>query len=182
MSVLHKNLTGADLHEPKGVAGATAGQAYVANGSGSGVWQAASTTLKGPVELATNAETTAGTDTIRVVTPSSLKAMLAESPEYTITSAATGLWTHGLGAPALQMQAWLRCTTAIGGWAVGEEIIVGPCDHTGSGALGVQLSKANATQIRYAIGAGIYIINATNGALLAATSANFKLFIRAKPY
>lgn len=35
---LHKNLTGADLHEPKGVASATSGQVYIANGSGSGVW------------------------------------------------------------------------------------------------------------------------------------------------
>jgi hypothetical protein len=40
--VAHASLTGADLHEPKGVASATSGQVYVANGSGSGVW----TTLK----------------------------------------------------------------------------------------------------------------------------------------
>lgn len=35
----HSALTGADLHEPKGVASATRGQAYIANGSGSGVWR-----------------------------------------------------------------------------------------------------------------------------------------------
>lgn len=35
----HRNLTGADLHEPKGVATASAGTVYVANGSGSGSWQ-----------------------------------------------------------------------------------------------------------------------------------------------
>lgn len=35
---LHKDLTGSDLHEPKGVTGASAGQVYVANGSGSGAW------------------------------------------------------------------------------------------------------------------------------------------------
>lgn len=34
----HNTLTGADLHEPKGVAAATSGQIYVANGSGSGTW------------------------------------------------------------------------------------------------------------------------------------------------
>lgn len=39
----HKDLTGTDLHEPKGVASATSGQAYLADGSGSGAW----TTLKG---------------------------------------------------------------------------------------------------------------------------------------
>lgn len=34
----HRLLTGASLHEPKGVESATAGQVYVADGSGSGVW------------------------------------------------------------------------------------------------------------------------------------------------
>lgn len=35
----HKNLTGVDLHEPKGVAAATSGQVYRADGAGSGSWQ-----------------------------------------------------------------------------------------------------------------------------------------------
>lgn len=35
---LHATLTGADLHEPKGVAAASANTVYVANGSGSGTW------------------------------------------------------------------------------------------------------------------------------------------------
>lgn len=35
----HKNLTGSDLHEPKGAATAAAGTVYMANGSGSGSWQ-----------------------------------------------------------------------------------------------------------------------------------------------
>jgi hypothetical protein len=37
-NVAHSSLTGASLHEPKGAAAATAGQIYVANGSGSGSW------------------------------------------------------------------------------------------------------------------------------------------------
>ena len=35
---LHKNLTGTDLHEPKGAAAASVGQVYVADGAGSGAW------------------------------------------------------------------------------------------------------------------------------------------------
>ena len=35
---LHKDLTGAELHEPKGVESALSGTVYVANGSGSGSW------------------------------------------------------------------------------------------------------------------------------------------------
>jgi hypothetical protein len=36
--VAHADLTGANLHEPKGVASASADTVYVANGSGSGAW------------------------------------------------------------------------------------------------------------------------------------------------
>lgn len=39
MTIAHKNLTGTDLHEPKGADTATADKVYVSNGSGSGTWQ-----------------------------------------------------------------------------------------------------------------------------------------------
>lgn len=35
----HRDLTGAALHEPKGIELATANTVYIANGSGSGAWQ-----------------------------------------------------------------------------------------------------------------------------------------------
>lgn len=38
-NVQHKDLPDSDLHEPKGVASATIGEVYVADGSGSGDWQ-----------------------------------------------------------------------------------------------------------------------------------------------
>lgn len=34
----HKDLTGVDVHEPKGIASADSGQVYAADGAGSGVW------------------------------------------------------------------------------------------------------------------------------------------------
>lgn len=37
-TVAHSTLSGSDLHDAKGVATATSGQVYVANGSGTGVW------------------------------------------------------------------------------------------------------------------------------------------------
>lgn len=43
-TVIHANLTGSELHEPKGVAAASSGQVYVANGSGSGSWMDQTTT------------------------------------------------------------------------------------------------------------------------------------------
>ena len=39
MTIQHKSIPDADLHEPKGVAGATSGTVYKANGSGSGTWE-----------------------------------------------------------------------------------------------------------------------------------------------
>lgn len=36
----HASLTGADLHEPKGVAAASSGEVYIADGAGSGAWTA----------------------------------------------------------------------------------------------------------------------------------------------
>lgn len=42
-NVAHSSLTGSDLHEPKGVAAATANKVYVTNGSGSGAFTAIST-------------------------------------------------------------------------------------------------------------------------------------------
>lgn len=38
MTIQHKDLSGLDLHEPKGIETATSGEVYVANGSGSGSW------------------------------------------------------------------------------------------------------------------------------------------------
>lgn len=38
--IAHKNLTDPQLHEPKGISAANEGTVYVANGTGSGVWQA----------------------------------------------------------------------------------------------------------------------------------------------
>lgn len=39
MSIEHKNIPDAQLHEPKGAASATNGEVYVADGAGSGVWK-----------------------------------------------------------------------------------------------------------------------------------------------
>lgn len=44
-TVTHASLTGADLHEPKGVAAAASGSVYVANGTGSGTWTDASSVI-----------------------------------------------------------------------------------------------------------------------------------------
>ena len=44
-NVAHSTLSGADLHEPKGVSSAAAGSVYIANGGGSGTWGSIATSL-----------------------------------------------------------------------------------------------------------------------------------------
>ena len=39
MTIEHKNITEANLHEPKGVSAATVNKVYVSDGAGSGTWQ-----------------------------------------------------------------------------------------------------------------------------------------------
>jgi len=60
-NVNHSTLTDPFLHEPKGVAAASSGDVYVANGSGSGAWTAKQTlvgeTLTGYLEDVSSVET-----------------------------------------------------------------------------------------------------------------------------
>lgn len=51
-NVSHASLSGSNVHEPKGIAGASANQVYVSNGAGSGVWQQAPAAAISPSAIA----------------------------------------------------------------------------------------------------------------------------------
>ena len=55
-NVQHSALTGSDLHEPKGIASATAGKVYISNGSGSGAWTSAGEIITGYIDDVSTAE------------------------------------------------------------------------------------------------------------------------------
>lgn len=57
--VAHNTLTGAELHEPKGVSGATAGTVYIADGAGSGSWLSPGGGVYGEMKVTNNATTVA---------------------------------------------------------------------------------------------------------------------------
>lgn len=57
--VAHSTLTGAEVHEPKGVASASAGTVYIANGSGSGSWLSPGGGAYGEMKVTNNATTVA---------------------------------------------------------------------------------------------------------------------------
>lgn len=54
---LHSALTGAELHEPKGVAAAQAGEVYLSDGLGSGSWVVPPYTLTGVIDDVSTAAT-----------------------------------------------------------------------------------------------------------------------------
>lgn len=58
-TVQHSDLTGANLHEPKGIEGASSGQVYIADGAGSGAWD----TVSGGSGFALDFIITDGSDT-----------------------------------------------------------------------------------------------------------------------
>lgn len=86
--VQHKDLPNAQLHEPKGVSAASVDTAYVANGAGSGTWQAA------PYQYALNVRLTdlsTASDTYVVVPVGGKVAKIYTVIENAITTADANL-------------------------------------------------------------------------------------------
>lgn len=57
MTIQHKLIADADLHEPKGIASAVSGKVYVANGTGSGSWLYPSGKVHGEIYIDAGATT-----------------------------------------------------------------------------------------------------------------------------
>jgi len=102
MTIQHKLIADADLHEPKGVASASSGKVYVADGTGSGSWQypsgkvhgeiyidagATSQTLSGSSaysKLNPGTEWTAGVSSVLTLSPSTGIITLSEAGNYMV--------------------------------------------------------------------------------------------------
>ena len=67
-------------------------------------WLAATTTKKGPIELATQAEVDAGTDTSRAITPDTLKNTTVPGGLIDVqVFSANGTWTKPAGAKVIEV-------------------------------------------------------------------------------
>jgi len=64
LTIEHKDITGADLHEPKGVASANAGEIFIADGAGSGSWQHNIIANHGQMTVTNNATATSVTGAV----------------------------------------------------------------------------------------------------------------------
>lgn len=100
-----------------------------------------------------------------------------ESAELTITAATSNSVAHGLAATPKNFKAIIRCKTAEGGYAVGDELFPTPEDFDTINTYGVQC-WANATTIGFNCSAGVRVIHKTTGAIVTLTLANWKAVLR----
>lgn len=102
-----------------------------------------------------------------------------ESNSITITIAASGSVSHGLGANPTRVQAFVKCTSSINNYATGDVIPVNYI-HDQAGDHGPQVWVVNdSTTLKYQFPSSTILIPNGSGVGFNATSANFVLIIRA---
>lgn len=144
---------------------------------------AASDSVQGIVELATTAETQAGSSTALAVTPAGMAAALGfktyyQSAEQTITPGTQTTLTHSLGAIPKHMTVELVCKTANLGYSVDDRVVIAS-KNGNSGNVGVS-SIYNSTQLKFTVGSvGISLLNATTGTIGSITEASWRIVLRA---
>jgi hypothetical protein len=145
-----------------------------------GIAPAASATVAGVIELATDAEFQTGTATDRGVTPANAKNSLGFSKSFTGTAAAIAasvVQAHGLGAVPKLFQGYLVCTSAEKGYAVGDIVNI-PSQATGTGNM--QFS-ANATNVYFSwqSGTAIQITNRDGSTISNIDTSKWNVLMRA---
>lgn len=162
MTSLHSALTGSDLHEPKGVAAALSGEAYIADGAGSGSWTT-------PYVSATDTEARAKTLTTVGVSPGNLGALEYTSSNIALSTAPVyGTLSHGFSVKPSLVEAYLVCLISEHSYAVGEYINV---------SSQVQVSSVSSTLLRYICPARTKItLYPTNGATDVYTTSGLATF------
>lgn len=105
-----------------------------------------------------------------------------ESGQQTITAGGALTLAHGLGVQPKLYLPYIKCLTAESGYSIGDEVIINPAT-SGEGSLNRGISIVpDATNINIRFGSDnppILMMNKSTGAFTGATSANWKLIIRA---
>ena len=153
MPIKHKDLTGNELHEPKGAENASANTVYIADGSGSGSWSFitrvsfssgfSSTTKSSVVLSSTSDEFTLrndeenpgpnkvyGTDSLgtkRWIDNSGVARY--ESPEFTGVQYTVQTFAHGLGTTPKRCGVEIRCISPDLNYSVGDVVELGTFDY-----------------------------------------------------
>jgi|GEM_PF-2929268 len=142
---------------------------------------AASTTTAGHVELATTAETQAGSDATRSVTPAGLLGALGlskyfQSADQTVTPNSTLNVAHGLGARPKLFFFVLKCVIAEANYAVDDETT--PLDLIAGVSILNLAADATNVIINYT-GGSTQVLNKTTQVATTITSANWRFVVRA---
>lgn len=159
---------------------------------GTGAWRVWSTitpaqatvSAQGIVELATAAETTAGTDTSRAVVPSGLQAKMSGviSGQYPITPGAQAVFNHNLGVVPFMVEFTFVCQTAEGGWSAGDVVHRGNWYQNSSGtdiSVGIFWYGESSTQVTFGVGSVAMLLpSKTTGLRFSATAANWRFTAR----
>jgi hypothetical protein len=147
----------------------------------------ASTTVKGIVELATDAELQTGTDATRAITPSNVLNSLGFadyfiSADQTITSGGLLTIAHGLGRTPALVQVRLKCVSALLGWSNGDVFIFNnhlSSSDANSRGHAVYFDATN-VYLRFGSATAAYVVlNKGTGAQSSATNTNFNAIIQA---
>lgn len=142
--------------------------------------------LAGLIELATNAEVSAGTDAVRAITPANLLASLGftkyfQSAQQTITAGGALTIAHGLGRSPILILPLLICVTAQGGYSVGDIVYINNALNGLITTRGISI-VTDATNVTTRMGGdalSLAIHDKSTGTLFAITNANWSLIIRA---
>ena len=141
-----------------------------------------SATVSGLVELATDAEFVAGTDTARAITAANVRNGIGFSETYdsgnqAITLGGALTLPHGLAAAPKFIQYNLRCATTQHNYSVGDIIQCHNNDAVNSRGFN---SAPDATNINVRIGTNApYILDKTTGVGAAITAGSWNLIVRA---
>lgn len=101
----------------------------------------------------------------------------AQSAQLSLTLGATLSFTHGMGLTAKLLQVWLECTTADGGYSVGDYVLNNGGQY--SGIYGIDAVIDSATVVKAVIGAtGITVPNKGTGANVNITLASWRARLR----
>ena len=143
----------------------------------------ASTTVQGVVELATDAEFNAGSDTTRAVTPSNIANLpfrkAFESAEQAVTQGAYINIAHGLGAIPKLWTCSLRCKTGDLGYSAGDEIMITIPDYQNGNRHGIFVDATNIGLTLQNQGTISVVTKVTGDTTGTITAASWKFVFRA---
>lgn len=141
-----------------------------------------------PATAATAAEIKTGSNAVKPIVPSAALSAFGftayfQSADQTITGAGALTIAHGLGRAPVNMQGFLRNTTAENGYSIGDIVPVPlGCTQNVASSYGVTISPDSTNlNVRYGSQATntIQITNKSTGANTIATNANWNFFVRA---